>query len=577
MKKIISGLLAITIIISALAIFPNAAAYPTNYPNTYKNTGDQAADIVSIAKTQIGYESTTGGTKYGAYFGNTYTAWCTFFVSWCAVQAGIPASIINNKNNYTGTMLNDYSAYQIHWYDSGYVPQPGDLFFLAGTQKTKSQSSFEHVGLIANVNPVSKTVTTIEGNCTGKNGGRAVVSHKWTLNKAKTGYDYYGKESGWPQYLVCYVHPNYKTAAYTPMCKISATGTSTSLKLTWTKAKNAVAYRIYGYDISCCQYTGRIAEVTTNSYTVKDLEPSKYYSYLVRAVYANGSLSTYDSVRAKDNIVTCTCPGKVNVKATPGNGKITLEWKSIINAQSYRVYFYDVYKKTYKRLAIINSNEYANNKYETSYYYTGIENQYLVRACNYTGLADYTKADNVAVTAYCKKPAVTTVTSKSAVKLAWSKVPGATYYRVYSYDTSAKKFALLTTTEDTSYFQGGLTPNTKYSYLVRAFNSLGGTFYSSADLINVTTKLEKPTVSAITAVKSVKLTWNKIPGATYYRVYSYNTATKAYKIVANKVTANSYLITNLKSKTDYQFLVRAFSATNNSAYTTADNIILKTK
>ena len=54
-----------------------------------------AKDIVDVALGQIGYrEQGNNRTKYGEWFGMNGAAWCHMFVSWCANQAGVPASVV---------------------------------------------------------------------------------------------------------------------------------------------------------------------------------------------------------------------------------------------------------------------------------------------------------------------------------------------------------------------------------------------------------------------------------------------------------------------------------------------------
>ena len=61
-----------------------------DYENTYTNTGNQRADIIGVAKTQIGYtEGSNNNNKYGAYFSANNVSWCAYFIVWCARQAGI--------------------------------------------------------------------------------------------------------------------------------------------------------------------------------------------------------------------------------------------------------------------------------------------------------------------------------------------------------------------------------------------------------------------------------------------------------------------------------------------------------
>lgn len=67
----------------------------------------------------------------------------------------------------------------------------------------------------------------------------------------------------------------------------------------------------------------------------------------------------------------------------------------------------------------------------------------------------------------------------------------------------------------------------------------------------------KPAVTVRESTNNIKLTWNKVKGATGYRVYSYNPETKKYTTLKT-LTGTSYVVTNLKSGTDYIYSVRAY-------------------
>lgn len=171
-------------------------------------TGNQRADIVNVALSQVGYREGSysgdyGGADDGSY--NNYTEynywyhnyvssgmpvggadtapWCATFVSWCAEQANIPTSILKrstaaghgasyfNVNFYSGSSTlassGDNDSYFMGY---NYTPQMGDLFFTR---------SWSHVGLVVGVS--GNYVVTVEGN-TNSNGssqGNGVYKLTW--------------------------------------------------------------------------------------------------------------------------------------------------------------------------------------------------------------------------------------------------------------------------------------------------------------------------------------------------------------------------------------------------------------
>ena len=99
---------SIYIPISAEASYAGATIPAPKAKNiNYTCTGNQAKDIVEIARTQIGYKEGTRywktvkgnrikyvPTAYGNYFGGYHDEWCAIFVCWCAEKAGVKKSVI---------------------------------------------------------------------------------------------------------------------------------------------------------------------------------------------------------------------------------------------------------------------------------------------------------------------------------------------------------------------------------------------------------------------------------------------------------------------------------------------------
>ncbi|MBQ9414483.1 MAG: CHAP domain-containing protein, partial [Clostridia bacterium] len=212
--KAVAVTLGLLIILCSLPVVSVFAAYE----NTHVNTGDQAADIVAVAKTQIGYHEgslagTTSGsnnyTKYGVWYdkkydvGNgsfSYGAWCAMFVSWCADQAGIPADIV---------YPHAYCPYGVTWYknhniwkdrSSGYVPKAGDIIYF------QSSGSASHIGIVTGCN--GSTVYTVEGNTSSATydpEGNVCADKSYALSNTR---------------IMGYGTPNYETGNVTSAAKL---------------------------------------------------------------------------------------------------------------------------------------------------------------------------------------------------------------------------------------------------------------------------------------------------------------------------------------------------------------------
>ncbi|MCD7839293.1 MAG: CHAP domain-containing protein [Erysipelotrichaceae bacterium] len=132
-------------------------------------TGNTAFDVVSIAKSQIGYKESTanfiladdgetrkGYTRYGAWYGNEYGDWDAMFAAFCIDYAGADDEGFPIGSGAYAWMLNleelDLFA------DVTYTPTAGDLVFF----DLDSDGKADHVGIISSVS--DSTLTVIEGD-----------------------------------------------------------------------------------------------------------------------------------------------------------------------------------------------------------------------------------------------------------------------------------------------------------------------------------------------------------------------------------------------------------------------------
>ena len=100
----------------------------------------------------------------------------------------------------------------------------------------------------------------------------------------------------------------------------------------------------------------------------------------------------------------------------------------------------------------------------------------------------------------------------------------------------------------------------EYKFAIKSFvKGTKGTKYS--ELRTITMKFSDIGKTYIEATKktssSITLEWEKVEGASGYRLYKYNSAKKKYEAVKT-TSALSYTVTNLEPSTKYRFRVRAY-------------------
>ncbi len=181
---------------------------------------------------------------------------------------------------------------------------------------------------------------------------------------------------------------------------------------------------------------------------------------------------------------------------------------------------------------------------------------------NYSG----TKTLNFVIT--LATPTVKIANASKGVKVTWNKIAGASGYIVYRRVYSGGKWSgwtKLGKVTATSYGDTTVKSGATVKYTVRAYYGSSKSAYKASA---ATQFLAMPTVKIANASKGVKVTWNKIAGASgyivYRRVYSGGKWSGWTKL--GKVTATSYGDTKVKSGTTVQYTVRAYRGSYASTY-----------
>lgn len=346
----------------------------------------------------------------------------------------------------------------------------------------------------------------------------------------------------------------------------SLSADESSVTVSWEAISTASYYRVYSYDKQTGKYE-RLAQLKTTSYKITNLSEDTEYTYLVRAFYPSGDGSKYS---LSDNQSIRTAPKKpenVTLSSKTDNS-LSILWNKVSNASFYRVYSYDKSTKKYTRLAQVNGTSCTLQNLKSGSEYT-----ILVRAFNqYSVGSAYSVSDNKSFSTLPQAPDFSFTRYSYGIKISWKAVNSAAYYRVYSYNKSTGKYTRIAQTTDLFYQQEGLNGNTSYIYLVRAFNAHGeGSLYKTADNKEVKTLLRKPQFNLKAPSDSIiNISWAKISGASYYRVYTYNAQTKKYTRIAQ--TKNLSFNYNCSAGNEYIFLVRAFDAAGDgSSYSAANH------
>ena len=168
-------------------------------------------------------------------------------------------------------------------------------------------------------------------------------------------------------------------------------------------------------------------------------------------------------------------PGKPSVTTDEDVDKITLSWEKVKGAKGYRVYSYDTVKKTYKSLKTLTGTSYTISKLEA-----GTDYAFSVRAYGKSDGETIWGSHSVVKTATVPATVkISSATSGSAGKVTvkWTATT-ATGYEVYmatGKDGQYKKIKTVTKSSTTGYTKSSLKSGTTYSFIVRAYKTVGDT------------------------------------------------------------------------------------------------------
>lgn len=160
---------------------------------------------------------------------------------------------------------------------------------------------------------------------------------------------------------------------------------------------------------------------------------------------------------------------------------------------------------------------------------------------------------------------ITATPATTTLKATWSKVTGASGYKVELLNSSGKVVKSATTTKLTYTFSK-LTAGTNYKVKVTAYKTISGKkVYSLVSTTLATaTKVATPTLKVTSKTKgTANLTWTNVAGENGYEVYYSTSKSSGFKSLASyKTNVAKGSKSKLTSKKTYYFKVRAFKTVN---------------
>ena len=238
----------------------------------------------------------------------------------------------------------------------------------------------------------------------------------------------------------------------------------------------------------------------------------------------------------------------VLISLTNTSGGILFKWNAVDGASAYRVYKRGAGERYWTYLDTVGSTSYTDPRVASGNYY-----RYTVIAVNAGGYSTF--HSGIFIKRLANPYNIKATNNIDNVTVTWSRINGATAYRVYRRTAGVTYWTYLGTFSSTSYVDKNVKNNTYYRYTVRS--ACGNTFsdYNTNGALTLLVEAPKPK-RVTTAETGVYFTWYGVSGAQSYRVYRRG-AGEGYWTYLGATKGTDYFDTGVKNGCYYRYTVRA--------------------
>jgi len=250
----------------------------------------------------------------------------------------------------------------------------------------------------------------------------------------------------------------------------------------------------------------------STTHTDTGLQPGTLYCYRISA--ENGTLASRKAVACATTALPS--PSGLTLSAITTTG-MTITWNNVAGNAGYKIERMPA-GGSWSTLATLAADV---TTYADSPLTPGTTYSYRISTNGVAGYSNPCTEVPAATLPLAPVQNAPTNLASTSVTLNWTDVVGETGYEVWRKEGAAGTWGVLSPKPGqnvVTFNDSGLTPNTQYSYKIRAFNSSG----SSADSTEqaVLTKFVAPTLTAASGVSAteIDLAWSDVAGETGYTV-----------------------------------------------------------
>lgn len=245
----------------------------------------------------------------------------------------------------------------------------------------------------------------------------------------------------------------------------------TSITVSWNKVNGADGYEVY-YSTSLTGAYKLAGSTTGTTYTHNNLTIGQTYYYRLRSyININGTkvFSDYSSVKSQQ-VSAPTVQAPSNVKTSVESAtSIKVTWKKADGVNGYEVYAAAGKNGSYKKVGTTTgvSFTYKNLTPDKTYYFKVLSYK-TISGANYN--SSFTSPASRKLVIPTPTNLKASKAGKTAIKVSWKKVSGATGYEIYRAAAKNGKYSKIATVKSskTSYTNKKLTQGKTYYYKVVA-------------------------------------------------------------------------------------------------------------
>ncbi len=250
---------------------------------------------------------------------------------------------------------------------------------------------------------------------------------------------------------------------------------SSYISVKWNKSKNATNYKVEYRKVGKNQKWHNVKVIKTNTVNVTKLSENTLYYIKVTPMIVKGKKNYYGK---SETVKSSTATSKVSGLKVTNNGKnISIKWNRNKNVTGYKVYRassssngkYIIYGTVKKNTTTSFTDK---NVSSGKIYYYKLK---AYRTYNNYGTVVSNYSKSIMSTCGLYATSVSSKSELSKITISWSKVSGASGYKVYqSTSSNRKSFKCVAKTTSRSYTTSKLSRNKTYYFQVQPYKTYKG-------------------------------------------------------------------------------------------------------